>query len=559
MNSNLAPIVLFVYNRPDHALQTLESLHACQLADQSKLYIYCDGPHINASNELLEKIKKTREVSKQKKWCAEVEIIERELNYGLAKSIISGVSKIVNEYGKVIVLEDDLILSASYLKYMNEALTMYQDNEKVMHISGYMFPVNSANLPDTFFYRSTTCWGWATWKSAWDKFEPDAKKLVLNEKILQNKYKYDIDGSYHNLDMLKRQVTGQIDSWAILWYSSLFINDGLALHPKKSLVENIGHDGSGVHRDYSTRFKIESKADFIAVTEQKTEEHALARKLVKDFFTQKNKVKKVISKLLHPRIIRILKTALLKRNRDEYLEIKRLSNSERYIGGGTNLFGKEFLYTDAASFLFMYEEIFKRQIYLFDNPGKVPYVIDCGANIGLSVLFFKSIYPDAEIVAFEPDKNTYRILSENVNNFGFEKVTLVNKAIWSETTTLNFESDGADGGKVTSSENAYKVEAITLNPYVYREVDLLKIDIEGAEVMVLKSIQKLLPKVKRMFIEFHSFNKNPQELDIILTILSKNQFRYYIEHVGVKSNNPFVKRSLYANMDNQLNIFAFRI
>jgi len=559
MNSNLAPIVLFVYNRPAHTLQTLESLYSCQLANQSKLYIYCDGAAVNSSSELVEKVKNTREILKQKKWCAEVEIIERGSNYGLAKSVISGVTEIIHKHGKVIVLEDDLVLSAGFLKYMNESLNLYQDSEEVMHVSGYMFPVDSTSLPETFFYKSTTCWGWSTWKRAWDKFEPDAKKLVLNEKINRDKYKYDIDGSYENLDMLKRQVSGQIDSWAILWYSSLFINDGLALHPKKSLVENIGHDGSGVHSDYSTRFSVERKADFIEVTKQKIQEHIPARKLVKDFFTQKNKVKKIINKLLHPRIIRILKTTLLKSNRDEYMEIKRLSKIDRYIGGGTNLFAKEFLYTDAASFLFMYQEIFKRKIYLFDSPTETPYIIDCGANIGLSVLFFKNVFPNAEIVAFEPDKNTYHTLSENIKAFGLTNVIPVNKAVWNENTLLSFESDGADGGKVTSSENAYKVEAVMLEPYLNKDVDLLKIDIEGAEVVVLENIQKHLPKVKRMFIEFHSFNKQPQELNKLLAILSESQFRYYIEHVGVRSNNPFVKRSIYANMDNQLNIFACRI
>ena len=150
MSNYLAPIVLFVYDRPWHTNQMLDSLAANKLADQSVLYIYSDGPKENSTIEQLKRINDVRELIRERKWCKEVNIVESKKNKGLANSIVDGVTEIVNRYGKIIVLEDDLVLSKGFLKYMNDSLSFYQNNNEVMHISGYMEPVNS-NLPETFF------------------------------------------------------------------------------------------------------------------------------------------------------------------------------------------------------------------------------------------------------------------------------------------------------------------------------------------------------------------------------------------------------------------------
>ena len=143
-----------------------------------------------------------------------MDIIERDENRGLADSIISGVTEIVNRYGRIIVLEDDLVLSSQFLNYMNDALEIYKDSEKVMHISGYMFPVKG-ELPETFFYRTTSCWGWATWKRAWDSFEPDSNKLLNIIKDKGLKRKFDIEGSTGHYKMLQMQSKGKVNSWAV--------------------------------------------------------------------------------------------------------------------------------------------------------------------------------------------------------------------------------------------------------------------------------------------------------------------------------------------------------
>ncbi len=251
----LAPIVLFIYNRPWHTRKTLESLEANDLSKEAELFIFADGPKKNASSEQLEKIKETRELIREKNWCGKINIIERDKNLGLAKSVISGVTEVVNKYGKIIVLEDDLILSKNFLHYMNNSLNLYEKSDKVMQISGYMFPVEITAKEDAFFLPFTTSWGWGTWKRVWDKFNEIENGLEILKKDKELRRKFDLDGSYPYFKMLKSQQEGKVDSWAIRFYLSVFLENGLVLYPKKTLVKNIGMDGSGVHCALETEQK----------------------------------------------------------------------------------------------------------------------------------------------------------------------------------------------------------------------------------------------------------------------------------------------------------------
>jgi len=239
---NLAPIVLFVYNRLDQTKQTVEALQNNKLASESELFIYSDA----AKNKDIEK--KVREIRKYIKTIdcfKKVTIIEREKNWGLANSIIDGVTKIVNEYEKIIVLEDDLITSPYFLKFMNESLEMYQDDESVASIHGYIYPIE--NLPETFFIKGADCWGWATWKDKWDIFEKDGQKLLDELKSKKLQKAADFNSSYGFTKMLKEQIAGKNNSWAIRWYMSAFLNDMLTLYPGQSYVQNIGFGGEGTH------------------------------------------------------------------------------------------------------------------------------------------------------------------------------------------------------------------------------------------------------------------------------------------------------------------------
>jgi hypothetical protein len=241
---DLAPIAFFAYNRSDHTLKSLTSLAECELAGQSHLHIFCDGPKSFAE---VEKVLKVREIVSSKKWCDKVDIIAREKNMGLANSIISETSKLCEQYGRVIVIEDDLILAPYFLDYMNRALDKYQHAEQVMQISGYMFPVTLTADTEAIFLPFTTTWGWATWQRAWRHFDPEMAGYEALKKDKTVRHKFNLYGAYPYFDMLEQQLAGKIDSWGIRWYLTTFLLGGLTLHPVKSLVQNIGFDASGTH------------------------------------------------------------------------------------------------------------------------------------------------------------------------------------------------------------------------------------------------------------------------------------------------------------------------
>lgn len=242
----LAPVALFVYNRPIHTLQTLEALSSNLLADQTNLFVFLDGPKNGADPNTIELIRETKNVINSRQWCKEQILIERETNLGLAESIIQGVTKLVNQFGSIIVLEDDLVTSKYFLSFMNKALNTFELEEKVACISGYNYPVEN-KLPETFFLKGADCWGWATWKRSWNDFEPNGQKLADKIKILKLESEFDFDNSFPYFQMLLDQISKKNNSWAIRWYASAFLKDKLCLYPGVSLIKNIGLDGSGTH------------------------------------------------------------------------------------------------------------------------------------------------------------------------------------------------------------------------------------------------------------------------------------------------------------------------
>jgi hypothetical protein len=240
---NVAPIALFVYNRPEHARRTIKFLQQNLLADESRLFIFSDAAKDSSQQVFVTEV---RDIIKQVDGFKSVELIERKTNLGLAESIIDGVSMLVSKYGKVIVFEDDLISSAYTLQYFNDALFRYQNEEKVMHIGAYMYPLIAENLPETFLYRAATSWGWATWDRAWKDFEPDINKII-DRFDRKKRLEFSIDGTMNFWKQIIEFKSGRNNSWAIRWYASIFLKDGLTLNPSKSLINNIGHDGSGIH------------------------------------------------------------------------------------------------------------------------------------------------------------------------------------------------------------------------------------------------------------------------------------------------------------------------
>lgn len=292
--NNLAPIIVFTYNRPDHTFETLEALRNNKLADQSTLYIFCDGPKVDSPQETLDKIKEVRQVVRQKQWCKKVNIIERVNNWGLTKNIVEGVTRISKQYGKVIVIEDDIVTSTGFLTFMNETLHLYAHDEKVMSVTGYMFPLeNTKDLSNTFFASLTSPWGWGTWDRAWKHLNLDLSYLLKN---IKDKKRFNMDGNYQFYYMLRQQLGGD---WDLKWYASVFLQNGLCLFPKQSLVKNIGWDGSGIHCDDMPNKQNETHQllEHIDVERLPIKEDFSYRKIIADYYKQTTPQQNKISRI----------------------------------------------------------------------------------------------------------------------------------------------------------------------------------------------------------------------------------------------------------------------
>jgi FkbM family methyltransferase len=216
---------------------------------------------------------------------------------------------------------------------------------------------------------------------------------------------------------------------------------------------------------------------------------------------------------------------------------------------------------DAASFLFMHKEIFEQEIYKFIAPTDEPFIIDAGANIGLSTIYFKKLYPKASVLAFEPDDYIFKYLKKNILQFGLKEVLLIKKGLWDKEIMLGFNSEGADGGAIDFNEQKKtqnEIEVTSLKPFLNRKVDFLKIDIEGAEYTVLQDIKDRLNLVDNIFVEYHSFVNQEQKLGEIVSILQKSGFRLHVNSPGLSSVQPFKKINTYNGMDMQLNIYGYR-
>ncbi|TAF46531.1 MAG: sugar transferase [Sphingobacteriales bacterium] len=291
--SGFSPIALFVYNRPEHTRRTLKFLQKNLLADESRLYIFSDAAKTPSQQNAVNQV---RQLIKHTTGFKNIHITEQKTNLGLANSIITGVTQLVNIYGKVIVFEDDLLSSKYTLTYFNEALNRYQNQEKLMHISAYMYPLAGADtLPQTFVYRAAHSWGWATWQRAWVNFNPDINHLIAQFDT-QKINDFAIDGTMNFWKQMQEFKKGKNNSWAIRWYASIFLKGGLTLNPSKSLVHNIGHDGTGIHSNIEKTYSVTIHQKQIEYFPTLIHENKQAYALIKTFLSKRkgNMIKRVL-------------------------------------------------------------------------------------------------------------------------------------------------------------------------------------------------------------------------------------------------------------------------
>lgn len=297
--AELAPIALFVYNRPEHTRKTVEALLQNPQAKDSRIYVFSDGPKTESDKNSISEV---RRYVKALNGFAQVHVVEREFNLGLAQSIIQGVSDLCEKHGKVIVMEDDLVTSPAFLGFMNHALDTYQAEKQVWHISGWTYPIDSDGLDDAFLWRTMNCWGWATWADRWQHFSKDPDSLISSWGRAQIK-SFNLDGAYNFWKQVRLNKSGKLNTWAVFWYATIFEHQGLCLNPTKTYVANIGHDGSGENcrrmAHFSTYEALERKSNDLSLPEV-IACSKLAQSRIKDFLYHqhgKNIFMRVLKKL----------------------------------------------------------------------------------------------------------------------------------------------------------------------------------------------------------------------------------------------------------------------
>jgi hypothetical protein len=292
-----APILLFTFNRLWHTQQTIDALSKNLLANESKLIVFSDGPRNETDKPVIEQI---RNFLLTVRGFQSVEVIQSLSNKGLSKSITEGVKQALEKYESVIVLEDDLVTSPYFLSYMNQGLRLYAEDDKVISIHGYLYPVDG-ELPSSFFIRGADCWGWATWRRGWELFEADGKKLLRDLRDKNLVQAFDFNGAFPFTKMLEDQISGKNNSWAIRWAASAFLKDKLTLYPGVSFVKNIGFDSSGTHTiPDDSIYNSSLQNSPLKLDKIETKEDIVAREKISSFFrkTNKRRWRRVIGKFI---------------------------------------------------------------------------------------------------------------------------------------------------------------------------------------------------------------------------------------------------------------------
>lgn len=280
--STHAPLAIFAYKRLTHLTALIDSLRSNPEAASTPIYLFCDGAKGAADQGAVLEV---QAFAKRLQGFGSLKVVTRDKNIGLASSIIAGVNEVLAEHGRVIVVEDDLLLSPGFLRYMNDGLDLYAEDAQVASIHGYVFPV-AQPLPESFFLRGADCWGWATWARAWQHFEPDGQKLLnqLREKRLTRIFEY--DGAYPFMRMLRHQIAGKNNSWAIRWHATAVVRNMLTLYPGHSLVMNMGLDGSGTHCLYDSELHGQLWTEPVALKRIPLQENESARHILTNYLRQ---------------------------------------------------------------------------------------------------------------------------------------------------------------------------------------------------------------------------------------------------------------------------------
>jgi len=278
-----APVALFVYRRPQHLERALAALCANPESSTTPLYVFSDAPkEASAAASVAE----VRDLIRRIAGFASVDCVLRKENFGLSRNITGGVTEVLRLHENVIVIEDDIVVSPFFLRFMNDALTCYRSEARVGSISGYCYPI-AARAPDSYFIRGADCWGWATWRDRWQHYDADGTRLLGELRSRNLTRAFDFDGAMYFTRMLEDQIAGKNDSWAVRWHASCFLRNLLILYPGRSLAMNIGADGSGTHHTANDHtFDVELTPAAVPVRALPIEKNPEMRAAIVAFFAR---------------------------------------------------------------------------------------------------------------------------------------------------------------------------------------------------------------------------------------------------------------------------------
>lgn len=560
MTSLKTPVLFLIFNRP-HATERV--FNAIRKARPTQLFIAADGPRSDHLDDA-EAIRKTRGIVAKIDWPCEVQTLYRTENLGSKKAVEEAITWFFSSVEEGIILEDDCLPDASFFRYCEELLERYRDDENIMMVGGFNLSPVRYSSDSYFFSRYAGIWGWATWRRAWKHY--DGLLRDWDESAVRARIRATIgqeDAWRIKQWIFDRVHAGTKRSWGYAWEYAMLANGGLSAVPLVNLVENIGY-GADATRTTNASASL-SRPRLSLSLPLRHPETIVPNDQYDAYFIRTTFGSKAAHRRISEKVQRRFKQIIERLRRwPVTTELRRLKRLPRFVPGTTNLFGKPFRFVDAASFVAAYTEIVMTGIYSFVPTSSKPYILDCGANVGVSVLQLKQQYPDARIVAFEPDEHIVETLRRNIATFKLTDVTVVPKALWNEETTLSFSTEGADGGHLSRDAHDSDRKAVSttrLGPYIdSRTVDFLKIDIEGAETAVLLDIEPRLHRVRNLFVEYHSPTTEPQTLHELLRVLARAGFRYHIQSAGMRPPQPFMIGALSKHgYDNLLNIFAYRL
>lgn len=530
------PVVFLVYKRLAHTKLSFECIKKFK---PRKLFIVADGP--KNKKEGLETKQVIDFLRSSIDWKCDIKWNVSQKNLGLAKRVSSGITWAFEHCEKAIVLEDDCIPDLTFFTFCEELLEHFNNNERVGCITGNNFQDGINRGSGSYYFSNFPhCWGWATWKRAWRHYDHDMNDGKRAMNYINDKYD---SKTLQYWEWIKAKVeNGHLDSWAYRWTFSLWAKNILTVTPNKNLVENIGHGHDSTHTKTINQSPKESLSFPLK------HPNKIARNHSADKFAMRNHFKADIDPPPQERFTCSDFSFVQKRKRFKQFSVKFLGHKINAV--------------DSGSLLSQNKEIFGNEVYKFDCTSPSPFIIDVGANIGLSIIYFKRLFPKSRIIAFEPDPKLFKYLNYNLKSFSIQGVETVSKVCRDKKGLDKFKQDHPDGGGVereSLGSDLLESDCVRLSTYINKPVDFLKIGADGSEWNILEECRFKLKLVRHLFIEYHSYLDQDQNLSRILLLLEKSGFRYYLKNSVEKLYSPFCKRQKsneHRLFDFQANIFC---